>query len=522
MSREANRLKEIITILKEHNLLRDKSPVNVRNTIEELGPTFVKMGQILSARGDLIPKEYCMELKKLRCEVKSMSKEEVQDILEQEYHNQVDEVFSHIEESPIGSASIAQTHLGRLKDGSLVAIKIQRRDIYKQMTLDVKLLKKAISILQLDKIFSRIVDLKSIIQEMYRTAIEEMDFVIESSHVEEFRRNNIDIAYLKILKVYEEFSTKHVLVMEYINGPFIYEVEKLKHLGYDMEEIAEKLADNYMKQAIDDGFYHADPHGNNIVIQDGKIAYLDFGMMGHLSVKNKSLLNKCLVSIIKNDASEIAHVLTMLDTSNHHVDYMKLTGDIKKILAKNKMTGIADIDIKEFSLDMFELIHSNQIRLPFDISMLVRGIVVLEGVLEEICPSISLIQVLQNRLKIQDILTKENTQKFLLQGFKNAKDLVSIPSETLTILKGINNGELRFNVELTDSKNQVNVFFDIFHQAIITVLDVAFIIGISFMVMNHVSDTAYPFIFYLYLVLSVIFTGWLFFKMFYEKVRRSK
>ena len=151
---------------------------------------------------------------------------------------------------------------------------------------------------------------------MYDRAKEEMNFTTERKHIEEFHDNNQELVYLKPLKVYAKYSTNNILVMEYIDGYNIAEKEELKKAGYDLEEIAEKLAHNYLKQAIDDGFYHADPHTDNIKIINGKIAYLDFGMMGRLSKHNRKLLENCIVAIVQNDINEIAHILTLLDTSN--------------------------------------------------------------------------------------------------------------------------------------------------------------------------------------------------------------
>lgn len=520
MSSEANRLKEIIEVIKNHNLMKDQSPTNIRAMIEDLGPTFVKMGQILSSRSDLVPKNISDELKKLRCSVKPMPYSEVQTILNREYHDHVSDIFEAIEEVPIGSASIAETHLGKLKTGETVAIKIQRKDIYQMMTMDAKLLKKAISLLHLDKLFGNIINLKALVDEMYQSAKEEMDFIVEANHIEEFRSNNEDVAYIKPLKVYQEFSTPYVLVMEYIGGTFINDQEELQKQDYDMDEIASKLADNYIKQAIDDGFFHADPHSDNIKIEDGKIVYLDFGMMGRLSSKNKNLLSECMVAIIKNDIPEIAHILTLFDTSSNPVDYMALSRDIKKVLDKNGSVEIIDIDIKEFALDMFELLNSNKITLPKDISMLMRGIVVLEGVLEEIAPNISLMQVLKNRLKNQDFLTKDNLEKVSLRLLENGKDMLLLPGETLSVLKGINNGALRFNIELHNSSTRTNRIEDIFYQAIVTILDVAFILGISIMVISNKGDL--PWVFYLYLGLAFLSTTWLFIKMIQSKMKRKK
>ena len=343
--------------------------------------------------------------------------------------------------------------------------------------------------------------------------------VTEKNHIIEFRENNKELVYVKPLKVYEKFSTSNLLVMEYIDGYNISETEELKKEGYDLDEIAEKLAHNYLKQAIDDGFYHADPHSDNIKIIDGKIAYLDFGMMGRLSKRNRTLLGDCIVAIVKNDIEEVAHLLTLLDVSNHRTDYMQLKKDIKKVLDRNKSTEIANIDIKEFTTEMFVLLRRNEITLPKEITMLIRGIVVLEGTLEKITPNISLMEVLTAKVTPKEALfDKDKLTNFALSSIKSGANLLLIPNEALTTLKGINSGELRFNIELTDSKPQIDRIERIVHLIIISALDVAFIIGTSQMVLN--AEENLPFIFYLYMLGAIICTVWLLYKLIISKFKR--
>lgn len=517
MINETQRLKEIIDIIKKHHLFKDESPTNIRIAIEELGPTFIKLGQIMSSRNDLIPNEYCVELKKLRSSVKPMSFNLVEKILNEQYDNKTYEIYKSIEKNPIGSASIAQTHKAKLKTGEDVVIKVQRENIYEMMTLDAKLIKKAIHILQIDKLFGNIINLDSLINEMYETAKEEMDFNIELKHMNEFYVNNRDVVYLKSIKTYPQYSTQYVLVMEYIGGTNIDDVKTLKANGYDMKEISLKLAQNYIKQAIDDGFYHADPHADNIKIEDGKIVFLDFGMMGRLSNQNKKLLNGCIKAIVQNDIKEIDHILCLMNTSNYNIDHMRLCNDISKILDKNKTTGVANIDVKDFISDMYELLNSNNILLPQDVTVLIRGIVVIAGLLEEISPEISLIDVLKDRFTISTVLNESELKNIISQGVTNGVDLVNIPNELLMALKGINTGELRFNIEMNDSKLQSIHLDTIIHQFIIAIVDVSFIIGISIMA----SNSKFSLVFYFYCLISLLCTMWLLLKMKKSKKRRK-
>ncbi|MDD6756919.1 MAG: AarF/UbiB family protein [bacterium] len=518
MKNSPSRLSEIIAVIKKYRLTKDITPENVRLALEELGPTFVKMGQILSSRDDLIPKEFCNEFQKLKHSVKPMPYETVEEILTREYDCPPSEIYQEINKIPVGSASIAQVHKAVLKTGEVVAIKVRRENIEELMERDARLLKKVISLLHLNKIFGDIINLTQVIDEMYDRAKEEMNFHTEKNHIEEFRENNKELVYLKPLKVFNKYSTNNILVMEYIDGFNISDTEELKKAGYDMDEIAEKLAHNYLKQAIDDGFYHADPHSDNIKVVEGKIAYLDFGMMGRLSKRNRNLLEKCIIAIVKNDINEVAHILTLLDTSNNTPDYMQLKNDIRKVLDKNKTTEIINIDIKEFVTEMFILLRQNEITLPKEITMLIRGIVVLEGTLEKISPNINLINVLEKKVEPQDVLLdKEKVSSFALSTVKSGANLLLLPSEALTTLKGINNGELRFNIELTDSKHQIDRIEKIVHLVIVSALDVAFIIGTSQIVK---AENTLPFIFYLYLFGAIICTLWLLYKLIISKFKK--
>ena len=515
-----DRLVEIVRIIKKYDLLKNVTPKNLRLAIEEAGPTFIKLGQILASRDDVIPKEYCDELSHLRNQVKPMSYEKVLEILDREYKGKTNEIFKSIEEVPIGSASIAEVHKAVLNDGSEVVIKIQRENIYDLMAMDVRLLKKIIDLLKIDKIFDSVFNFNDIIDEMFETAKEEMNFLIEASHTEEFYEKNKNILYIRSPKVYREFTTSKSLVMEYMDGIRINDFITLDEHGYDRDEIGKKLAANYIKQALDDGYFHADPHTENLKIKDGKIIYLDFGMMGRLSKRDRELLSKCILAILKDDVTEVSHILLAFGKTRGQVDHMILKNDIKRVLDKNKSQDIADIDIKDFMNDFLAMLSNNHISLPKDVTMLIRGIIVLEGVLRSVSPNINLMQILSTHIKPDNIFDEEKAKRFLQKASQSGTDLVYLPNEMLSFLKGVNSGELRFNIELNDSKHQMRNLEQLVHLCMVTILDVAYILGTSLIVMQSNGDL--PFIFYVYLVLGGICTVWIFYKMFTSKIRNRR
>lgn len=265
------RLFEILDVLKKHDVFRGIDPVKLREILQELGPTYIKVGQILSNRPDMLPEEYIEELSKLRSNVNPMSYQEILDILKEEYDKKLFQIFLSIDRNPLGSASIAQVHKAILKNGQEVVIKVQRRNIKETMIADIKVLKKALGMLRAQKLFKNIVSFDEVLDELLNTTLEEMNFLTEALHINEFYQENKEIKYIKVPKVIKSLTTEKIIVMEYINGFNISQVDELKQNGYDLDEIGSKLADNYIYQAIDIGYFHADPHPNNIIITDGKI-----------------------------------------------------------------------------------------------------------------------------------------------------------------------------------------------------------------------------------------------------------
>lgn len=503
---ERSRLKEIISILKNSGLIRGITPEKLCDTIVKLGPTFIKIGQILSNRYDLLPEQYCDALANLRANVEPMNFSEVEKILEEEYGDP-DEIFETISRKCIGSASIAQVHRAKLKTGEDVVIKVQRRNIYEIMSTDVRLFKKAIRILHLNLII-KIVDLTSVLDEMYNVAKEEMDFEIEAKNIEEFRENNRDVVYIDAPKVYKNLVTKRVLVMEYVDGIILNNKALLENSGYDLEEIGLKLANNYITQALDDGFFHADPHPDNIAVRDGKIVFLDLGMMGRLSTRTRNQLNGAMKTIVKNDVGELERILLSISTTTSSVNHSKLKSDIQTILDKNVNEDIQNINIVDFTVSVTKVLRENKIKLDKNITLLMRGICVIEGTLELISPNINLIMVFENKLQertFKELFSKDalvNTGRNFVSGVNSLGEL---PTELLNFVRDVNKGQTKIDIEMANSHKQVNKLEKMLHQLVIGVLDAAVLLGAS-IVNNDVLR-------YIYVTMGVIFSIWLFIQM---------
>ena len=315
------RLAQIVTILRKHHLAKGIDPVKFRMILEDLGPTFVKIGQIMASRQDMFSQRYCQELVKLRDNVAPMTMQTVRTVIEEEYGTELEKIFAHFEEEPLGSASIAQVHKATLKDGRDIVVKVQRPHIYEMMERDISLVRRAIKLLRLNEVLGSVVDLNIVLDEFWHTAKEEMDFLNEAEFARRFCHLNENIVYIGSPVIETEYSTSKVLVMEYIAGYEIDDLHQLTKNGYDTQEIAAKLAENYIKQIVDDGFFHADPHPGNLRIRDGKIVWIDFGMMGILGHAEKDLMKNAVLAIGENDTQKLVDVILTLGEHDDRIDY---------------------------------------------------------------------------------------------------------------------------------------------------------------------------------------------------------
>lgn len=508
-----DRLKEIIEVLKENNITHGINPVKLCKILEELGPTFIKIGQILSTRVDLLPEEYTNELSKLRSNAIPLDFQTVKNILNESYGD-VDKYFKSIKHTPIGSASIAQVHIAYLISGEKVVIKIKRPGIDDKIKTDIKLLKEAVSCLHLNK-FIKVFDFNLVLDELYNTTLQELDFSNEVNNLVRFSENNKD-SYIYSPKVYLDLCRDNAIVMEYIEGLKINDTSKLIDSGYNLNNVALLLSENYIKQALDDGFFHADPHPDNIMVRDDKIVYIDLGMMGTLSKKNKLLLKNCMKAIISSDYNEVARILLDMSEVSGEVDHMKLVNDIKSILMNFGSSSLNDIDITKFIKDMFKMLQENKLILDNDVTMLVRGIGIIEAVLEKLDSNINLVEVLTNKIKkdsFKETISIDTIRNVGKTVINSTNGLLKLPGEVSNLITSISNGEIKFKVEFSDSNNHIDKLEKLLHELIITFLDGILIICLCFSKSHEQREILGLFV----IVLSV----WLFIKMLIDRMHNG-
>ena len=444
------RLKEITSVLHKYGITRGITPQKLRMILEDLGPTYIKIGQIMSLHSDILPKRYCDELMRLRSEVTPMEFPEVKEVIEQAYGCPWNEIFAFISDTPLGSASIAQVHRAELLSGEQVVIKVQRTGIYEIMARDIGLLRKAVKLMPPISL-KGMADFDQVLDELWNVTREEMNFLTEASNMEEFARRNEDVVYVRTPKLYQEYTTMHVLVMEYIEGPAIDDKEKLLSGGYDLEEIGIKLIDNYIKQVMEDGFFHADPHPGNVKVQDGKIVWIDMGMMGRLTERDKELIGKAIRGIAENDIGMIQEAVMALGEFKEKPDQSVLYEDISELMSKYGSLDMGEIDVAEVMMDLMEVMKENKIRMPHGLTMLARGLTNMEGVLADIAPQINMIEIASRH--ITEMMWKDLDWKKELKHagknlYRSMHKAVEVPGLAADALHGLMKGQTRVNLDL--------------------------------------------------------------------------
>lgn len=477
-----NRLKEILQVLARHDIVKGMTPEKLRNIVEDLGPTFVKLGQIMSMRQDMLPAAYCRELSKLRTEVSPMPFDEVRQVIEEEYDTRLERVFASFDRQPLGAASIAQAHAAVLRDGSPVVVKVQRQGIRDVMARDIQLLRKAARILKAASSAGNALDFGVILNEMWAVAQQEMDFLIEARNAGEFYKLNQDVAYVTCPQIHSQVTTSRVLVMEYIEGFDLDRPDILTDNGYDLEEIGLKLADNYVKQIIDDGFFHADPHPGNLRIREGQIVFLDLGMMGRLSQRDKNLFRQAVRAIAEHNVNALKDALLTLGVHNGRINHTRLYGDIEDLLTKYGSMGLADMDLGRMLEEFLGLANSHGISMPEGVTMLTRGMLTIQGVLASLAPELNLVQIMANRMLGEaardfDLLAelKDGGKTLAASGRK----AVALPAQLSDLLGMTIKGQTKVNLELTGSDEPLTQVDRMVNKLVLALLSAALLVGSS-------------------------------------------
>lgn len=476
------RLREIVSVLRKHEVMHGITPEKLRLIVEDLGPTYVKMGQIMSMRSDVLPQSYCDELVKLRADVKPIDFSEVVQVIEEEYGVPIKEVFPTIEEKPLGSASMAQVHRVTLKNGQQAVVKVQRPGIKEVMAQDIVLMRKAARLLQVIEGPSDILDFNKIIEELWIVSQQELNFLLEASNCQELAELNAGIEYIAFPRMEGSLITSKILVMEYIEGTQIDRITALEEQGYDMTEIGMKLAKNYVKQVLDDGFFHADPHPGNIWVREGKIVWIDLGMIGRLNYRDRVNIKNMVFSIVEGDIYELKNALLSLGKIKKTVNHSRLYNDLEDLQSRYGKMDLGSMNVGEMVQEIIEMCQHHGIAIPSSVTMLGRGMMTIEGVLEACCPDVNFIQIISTHMtdeKFQDLDVTDELKKSGKLLFQSSKKLMELPGNISDLVKMAVKGQTKVNLDVTGAEEPIKQISKMVDKMIICIISAALLIGSS-------------------------------------------
>lgn len=541
-STSRSRLAEIIKIFIKYNVVpnfvQQKNPEQVKTAFEELGPTFIKIGQMLSVRDDLLSTKFTKTFKTLQDSVPSDSYLTVKKTIESELDLLIEDIFEEFTKAPFASASMGQAHHAKLKNGDTVVVKVQHPNIAEESMLDLQLFERALPLIKYIPETS-VVDLNGVLQEVRRSLTNELDFFKESKNGVLFYEKNDHWQEIRSPKIYEAFCSKKVIVMEAMPG------ENLNHLmnitadepplieGYENQQlkqsIAKLLVENFMKQVFDDGFFHADPHPGNILFHlltsdelshnqttetkkrqkefhsisvtatsrvtkqaaSYTLNYIDFGMMGQLSLTLRQRLTEAVIALYTKDNYRIEKAVLRLCQQEGSFDESNFHQELATFLEQYTDSPIEEIEIQEVFTQIVVICHQNNLQFDRDITLLLKAFSTLEGVIRVLDPEMSLMEIAtpfaQNyfftHLEIEETLKKTGLD--LLSGLKTAPKL---PQQLHHLLEIWTSGQGKVNLEIKKQEDLLSRIENMVNRIVFGVILAALIVGASLLVQAAPDD----------------------------------
>ena len=426
-------------------------PERARRTIEELGPTFIKLGQILSTRADLVPADYRAELVKLQDAAPPVPEAEIRAELLEELGCPVEDAFTRFDFTPLASASIGQAHAATLLDGTEVVVKLRRPGVLALVTEDLHILHDLALRASQHWDAAREYDLIGIAQEFAQTLRTELDYIHEAHSVERIAENFDGDDRVHIPRVYWDLTTTRMLTLERIYGCKITDFACIDAEGLRRADIAQRAAYILLTMILDHGFFHADPHpGNVLVEQDGRIGLIDFGMVGTVDAATQGKLLRLVIAITEKDAGALADVLLDLGVSGAHVDRNTLRRDMQRLLDRYGDSLVGDVPVGAFLGEVMEAIRRQHLRLPSDLALLLKTLAMGEGLAKELYPGFNLLDVyipLSQDLVHRQFTVSNWTKQFLLAGIDALQVTMQVPQQLRRILGDIERGGFEVNLQ---------------------------------------------------------------------------
>ncbi|MEE8397404.1 MAG: AarF/UbiB family protein [Desulfobacterales bacterium] len=467
----------------------------VRMALEELGPTYIKLGQVLSTRPDLIPIEFISELSKLQDEVPPCSHDEIRGVIASELGAKATELFSQFDEIPLASASIGQVYRAKLIDGETVAVKVQRPGIQKTIEVDLEIMLHLATLMERHLEEMALHRPVRIVEEFAKTLEREIDYTIEAENMERVAQQFLEDPTIYVPKVFRETTTARILTMEFIEGIKISDVAQLDASGLDRKTITERGADFYLKQIFDHGFFHADPHpGNIFVLPDNVICLLDFGMVGSVDRKTREDFVELLDSVANEDENRACQVLLRLAIWDDEPDLRSLERDVAVFIGQHLHRSLREIKIHKLLQDLLGIASRHRLGIPPDLFLMMKALGTIEGVAVSLDPDFNMIA--QTEPFIEAVkLARFYPHRIAGDAIRLASDMLQFakqfPRDMLEISRLIRQKKLTLRIEHQGLDDMLATHDQISNRISFSILIAALIIGSALIVISKTPPLFY-------------------------------
>ncbi|RKY25538.1 MAG: AarF/ABC1/UbiB kinase family protein [Planctomycetota bacterium] len=461
----------------------------VRMALEELGPSFIKLGQLASTRPDMVPPEACAEFEKLQDTVTAFPVNQVRQIIETELGGTLESLFSQFDETPIASASVSQVHRAVLPDGAVVAVKVQRPGISATVEVDLEIMFHLAELMEKHIRVMEAVDPVGIVREFSRAIKKELNFDIEAGNIERFARNFHSDTTIHIPKVYRRLSTDKVLTMEFVDGIKVSDLNALTDANLDLELIADRGADLIFKQIFEHGFFHADPHpGNILVLPDNVICLLDYGMMGTLVGRNRQYLAELITAIVRRNSKQMTRAILKLSRIETET-VENLEADVTDFVEQHLYRPLKDIRMGVLLTQLVQLLHRHNLKLPSVFYLLDKALITADGNGRRLSPEFDIIKHMEPFVR-EFMSSRFSVRKLSRDLYTTGLDwdslLRELPADTRNIINKIKHGKVHIEFEHKGLEPMLRTHDSISNRIVYGVVLSSLVIGSSLIVLSGV------------------------------------
>jgi ubiquinone biosynthesis protein len=458
------------------------TPQRIRHVLEELGPTFIKLGQILATRVDLFSPQYIAEFEKLQDQVPPMAFEELLPQLEEDLGGTIDEFFTEVERSPLAAASIAQVHKAVLKDGTPVILKIRRPGLRKLIEADLRLIQRIVDIAESESTEIRRFHPKEVLRQFNQSLRRELDLAAECRNAE---RIAVNLAYdlnIRIPHVYWQWTCERLNVQEYIQGIQGRDLAAVEQAGLDRNLLAERGTGAVMKMIMEDGFFHADPHAGNVFyLQDNKLAFIDFGMVGRLTEDRREQVVSLLYGMTNHLPNKVAEILEDW-SDNIYTDEQMLTIDLEAFVDQYSSLALKDLSLTAMMSDLMTILRDHKLILPADLTLLIKTYITMDGLGRHLNPEFN--TLVFTAPYIQKVMEERyRPEAIARRGWRNlitVGDLLSsLPKDLRKLLRASRKGAFQIDINVKRLGVYVNHIDNAISRLTMGIVTAALIIGSS-------------------------------------------